>query len=459
MNNPPNKINQKNPNLTLSLNSLDNTINSSEKETQRQDVSKSFQSKMALEQSMAELRNFIDVVGPCETINSNKINQILSYRPKNLPKKSKEEEEYHRRLVEENKKLYLESIKQKQLKEQKIKEKQKLKKEKMNYYNKIWLNELIPNWIEIRKKDSTKFYFYEGLPDNLRGKIWLMCLGNRFSITKEYYEIEVKKAIDLLLEIQKKKTELSKINNNNENDKENNNIKLTKEEKEKFDRENSINIIDLDIERTFPYLNIFTHNSPLSDDLREILRAFVVSRPDIGYVQGLSFIAGMLILNMDKYKAFISMMNLILDPAILPFYKFDQKRIKTRLLLFKHIFYFNLPELCDYFDFIQIQPEHYFLNWNMTLFSHCVHIDIAMRIWDVYMIDGLKSIYAAAIVFLSHFEKKFLNMDFSEILNQINSIKLINFDEDTIIQGMKNVKFPDWIELEIIKLNEESIPL
>ncbi len=205
MNNPPNKIAQKNPNLTLSLNSLDNTINSSEKETQRQDVSKSFQSKMALEQSMAELRNYIDVVGPCETINSNKINQILSYRPKNLPKKSKEEEEYHRRLVEENKKLYLESIKQKQLKEQKIKEKQKLKKEKMNYYNKIWLNELIPNWIEIRKKDSTKFYFYEGLPDNIRGKIWLMCLGNRFSITKEYYEIEVKKAIDLLLEIQKKK--------------------------------------------------------------------------------------------------------------------------------------------------------------------------------------------------------------------------------------------------------------
>ena len=451
MNKQGNNKNLKNENLKLSLESIENTLNSSEKETLRQDHSKSLQSNIALEQSMAELRNYIDVVGPCESINSNKINKILSFRPKNLPKKSKEEEEYHRRLVEENRKIYLESIKQKQLKEQKIKEKEKLKKEKMNYYNNIWLNELIPNWIEIRKKESTKFYFYEGLPNNLRGKIWLMCLGNRFSITKEYYEIEVKKAIDLLLEIQnKKKDQLKNINNK---------IEISKEEKEKNDRENSINIIDLDIERTFPYLNIFTHNSPLSEDLREILRAFVISRPDIGYVQGLSFIGAMLILNMDKFKAFVSMMNLILDPAILPFYKFDQKGIKTRLLLFKHIFYFNLPELCEYFDFIQIKPEHYFLNWNMTLFSHCVHIDIAMRIWDVYMIEGLKSIYAAAIVFLSHFEKKFLNMDFSEILNQINSIKLINFDEDTIIQGMKNVKFPDWIELEIIKLNEESIPL
>ena len=420
MNKQGNNKNLKNENLKLSLESIENTLNSSEKETLRQDHSKSLQSNIALEQSMAELRNYIDVVGPCESINSNKINKILSFRPKNLPKKSKEEEEYHRRLVEENRKIYLESIKQKQLKEQKIKEKEKLKKEKMNYYNNIWLNELIPNWIEIRKKESTKFYFYEGLPNNLRGKIWLMCLGNRFSITKEYYEIEVKKAIDLLL---------------------------------------AINIIDLDIERTFPYLNIFTHNSPLSEDLREILRAFVISRPDIGYVQGLSFIGAMLILNMDKFKAFVSMMNLILDPAILPFYKFDEKGIKTRLHLFKQIFYFNLPELCEYFDNLQINPEHYFLNWNMTLFSHCVNIDIAMRIWDVYMIEGLKSIYAAAIVFLSHFEQKFLNMDFSEILNQINSIKLINFDEDSIIKGMKNVKFPDWVEIEIIKLNEETIPL
>jgi hypothetical protein len=129
MNKQGNNKNLKNENLKLSLESIENTLNSSEKETLRQDHSKSLQSNIALEQSMAELRNYIDVVGPCESINSNKINKILSFRPKNLPKKSKEEEEYHRRLVEENRKIYLESIKQKQLKEQKIKEKEKLKKE------------------------------------------------------------------------------------------------------------------------------------------------------------------------------------------------------------------------------------------------------------------------------------------------------------------------------------------
>ncbi len=51
-----------------------------------------------------------------------------------------------------------------------------------------------------------------------------------------------------------------------------------------INKENTISYIDLDIERTFPYLGLFKENSPFSEDLREILRAFVVSRPDIGYV-------------------------------------------------------------------------------------------------------------------------------------------------------------------------------
>lgn len=51
-----------------------------------------------------------------------------------------------------------------------------------------------------------------------------------------------------------------------------------------INKENSIEYIEHDIERTFPYLGIFKSGSPLAEDLREILKAFVASRPDIGYV-------------------------------------------------------------------------------------------------------------------------------------------------------------------------------
>ena len=405
-----------------------------------------------LEQSMLELKNYIEIVAPSDSDTIESVTNKLTFRPKNLPKKTKEEEDYHRKLVEENRKLYLESLHKKQMKEMEYKKRLEKKMIKMQKMSQIWLNEIIPNWTEKRKDKKIKEYFYMGLPDTVRGRVWMLCLGNRFSITKEYYEIQVKNSKEIL--------EKYKINKKEEmNDKTNNNIINDEIDLKIKDKEKSINIIELDIERTFPYLGVFRGDSPMAQDLREILRVFVISRPDIGYIQGLSFIAGILLLNMDKFKAFISLMNLILNPIMLPFYKMENESIQQRLKLFKQVFYFNLPELCEHFDELGLLPENYFLSWNMTLFTRDVNLELAKRIWDVFMVEGIKAIYSAAIVFLSHFESKLINMDFVEIMTCIGTIKNINFDEDMAIEAMKNVKIPDWVQLEIEKLNYENLPI
>ena len=408
-----------------------------------------------LEQSMLELKNYIEIVAPSNSETIESIANKLTFRPKNLPKKSKEEEEYHRKLVEENRRLYLESLQKKQMKELEYKKRLEKKMIKMQNLSKIWVNEIIPKWTEKKKDKKIKEYFYMGLPDNVRGKVWILCLGNRFSITKEYYEIQVKNSKEILEKYKINKKNENVINDINtiSNENEIKDISIIK------DKEKSINIIDLDIERTFPYLGIFKGDSPMAQDLREILRVFVISRPDIGYIQGLSFIAGILLLNMDKFKAFISLMNLILNPIMLPFYKMDNESIQQRLKLFKQVFYYNLPELCEHFDELGLLPENYFLSWNMTLFTRDVNLELAKRIWDVFMIEGIKAIYSAAIVFLSHFESKLINMDFVEIMTCIGTIKNINFDEDMAIEAMKNVKIPDWVQFEIEKLNDENLPI
>ena len=408
-----------------------------------------------LEESMLELKNYIEIVAPSDSETLESVTNKLTFRPKNLPKKTKEEEEYHRKLVEENRKLYLESLHKKQLKELEYKKRLEKRMIKMQKMSQIWINEIIPNWTEKRKDKKIKEYFYMGLPDNVRGRVWMLCLGNRFSITKEYYEIQVKNSKEILEKYKINKKNENTINDINtiSNENEIKDISIIK------DKEKSINIIDLDIERTFPYLGIFKGDSPMAQDLREILRVFVISRPDIGYIQGLSFIAGILLLNMDKFKAFISLMNLILNPIMLPFYKMDNESIQQRLKLFKQVFYYNLPELCEHFDELGLLPENYFLTWNMTLFTRDVNLELAKRIWDVFMIEGIKAIYSAAIVFLSHFESKLINMDFVEIMTCIGTIKNINFDEDMAIEAMKNVKIPDWVQLEIEKLNYENLPI
>ena len=227
--------------------------------------------------------------------------------------------------------------------------------------------------------------------------------------------------------------------------------------KQTLDKEKSINLIDLDIERTFSYMGVFKKDSQLGENLKEILRIFVVARPDIGYVQGLSYIAATLLLQMDKFQAFVCFMNIILSPNILPFYLLDEQNIKKRLDLFYDIFKINLPELFDHFKENEIMPEHYLLEWFMTLYTRNIYIDLAFRIWDIYMIEGIICLYKCAIVILTIHQKDYLQLEFSDVMNHLKNLDTYKYDEDKFIQSMNDVKFNDKIMNKIHQLNEEYL--
>ena len=412
------------------------------------------------ENSLNELKSYISLLGI--SFCSSYKDSHLSFRPTNLPPKTKEEENFHRKLVFENRQLYMDLLKEKQNNEKKYLEFLELKRQKQEKKAEYWLREIIPNWTFIKKNKNIKKYFYEGIPNSIRGKVWILCIGNKFSITRDYYEIEAKKSIQLLIKTNKK----NKPKNNDEIIENDDSSLLSLETKKvyaqyikkTFDKEKSINLIDLDIERTFPYLGVFKKDSQLGENLREILRIFVVSRPDIGYVQGLSYIAGTLLLQMDKFQTFICFMNIILSPNIFAFYRLDEESIRHRLELFNDIFECNLPILYKYFKKVEILPEHYLLEWFMTLFTRSIHIDMAFRIWDIYMIEGIIVLYKSAVVILSIHEKELLNLDFAGIMNKLKNLDANHYDEDKFIEKMSNVKFTDKIINKINKLNEDYLP-
>lgn len=95
-------------------------------------------------------------------------------------------------------------------------------------------------------------------------------------------------------------------------------------------RERSILIIDTDIPRTFPKLGgIFQHEGIYNAKLYRILEAFTMYRPDIGYVQGMSYVAATLLLFMDnEYQSFVTFCNLMTKYPIMPFYSFNDVLVR-----------------------------------------------------------------------------------------------------------------------------------
>jgi hypothetical protein len=89
-------------------------------------------------------------------------------------------------------------------------------------------------------------------------------------------------------------------------------------------RERSISIIETDLPRTFPALKFFVAESSHYNQLQRILEAFTMHRPDIGYVQGMSYIAAILLLYMEEHHAFVTFCNMITKYPIMPFYSFNE---------------------------------------------------------------------------------------------------------------------------------------
>ena len=209
--NTNNNVNNVNQITEMNINTSQNNLitNTNEEYYLKDNVSESVSTNefmesnisINIEQPIDELRSYINMIGLSipDSDNMKTNNDIMfnnqSFRPSNLPKKSKQEEELHKKLVEENRKLYLSYLKEKQTNEREQEDSFKKSKYKDSKQATVWEKEIIPYWFKKKRDNELKKYFYDGVPSSLRGKIWLMCIGNNFSITPDYYEIEVKKAI------------------------------------------------------------------------------------------------------------------------------------------------------------------------------------------------------------------------------------------------------------------------
>ena len=65
-------------------------------------------------------------------------------------------------------------------------------------------------------------------------------------------------------------------------------------------------------------------------------------RPDIGYVQGMSYLAGVILMysedEIDEQKSFQNFSNLMLKYPMMPFYTFNEDFVTRVLQLFKQLF-------------------------------------------------------------------------------------------------------------------------
>ncbi|KAJ8365679.1 hypothetical protein SKAU_G00145100 [Synaphobranchus kaupii] len=324
---------------------------------------------------------------------------ILENRPANLPAKSAEEALRHRQeydeMVAEAKKR---EIKEAQRKKKQMKERFKQEEIIANSMV-IWNTEILPNWESMRNTRRVRDLWWQGLPPSVRGKVWSLAIGNELNITHELYEIFLSRA---------KERWRCLSETSSETEAEDSGASLA-------DRESSLDLIKLDISRTFPSLFIFQKGGPYHDLLHSVLGAYTCYRPDVGYVQGMSFIAAVLILNLEEADAFIAFANLLNKPCQMAFFRVDHDLMLKYFAAFEVFFEENLPRLFNHFQSYNLTPDLYLIDWIFTLYSKSLPLDLACRVWDVFCRDGEEYLFRTGLGILRLYEDVLLQMDFIHI--------------------------------------------
>uniref|UniRef100_G1PUT3 TBC1 domain family member 12 n=1 Tax=Myotis lucifugus TaxID=59463 RepID=G1PUT3_MYOLU len=324
---------------------------------------------------------------------------ILEDRPSNLPAKSVEEalrhrQEYDEMVAEAKKREIKEAHKRKKIMKERFKQEENIANAMV-----IWINEILPNWEVMRSTRRVRELWWQGLPPSVRGKVWSLAVGNELNITPELYEIFLSRA---------KERCKSLSETSSENDTEDIGVSIA-------DREASLELIKLDISRTFPSLYIFQKGGPYHDVLHSILGAYTCYRPDVGYVQGMSFIAAVLILNLEEADAFIAFANLLNKPCQLAFFRVDHSMMLKYFATFEVFFEENLSKLFLHFKSYSLTPDIYLIDWIFTLYSKSLPLDLACRVWDVFCRDGEEFLFRTGLGILRLYEDILLQMDFIHI--------------------------------------------
>ncbi|KAG0370638.1 hypothetical protein BGZ54_005148 [Gamsiella multidivaricata] len=191
-------------------------------------------------------------------------------------------------------------------------------------------------------------------------------------------------------------------------------------------------IIQRDLARTFPQVDMFKEEGGKGQEmLGNILKAYSLYDPHVGYCQGLGFLVGPLLMNMDEKEAFCVFVRLMETYDMRTMFTLNMEGLQLRLYQFSALLSEHLPMLHAHLSFHSIHAAMYASQWFLSLFAYTYPLPLVLRIYDVVFTEGApETIMRVAVAFLKKNEEKLMQLQEFEDLLEVLSSKLYDVYED-----------------------------
>lgn len=305
-------------------------------------------------------------------------------RPTFLPPKSRKEEKKH---LKEFEKLVYGSL-EADRKLQKRKSKALVQKAKhLTNSADTWTNHILPHFATAVKDPRTKALWWSGLPNRIRGEVWATCVGNSLSISADTFNLALSKS-----------EQTEELLSRRQEDEHHGDMLLTSE---------SYELLQSSVARTFTNLRIFQNGGPLHKSLIQVLKAYLYYRQDVmvSYVEGVNYIAGLLLLYLPPIQCFITLANVLNRSLPLALYTKDEPVLNRFVAVYLARVAEVLPQLHKHLhQVLRIAPLVYLESMLNSFLARQATPDISSRIFDIYAFEGDAFLIRAVVAVLMSLE-------------------------------------------------------
>ncbi|XP_002660769.3 ecotropic viral integration site 5 protein homolog isoform X2 [Danio rerio] len=265
----------------------------------------------------------------------------------------------------------------------------------------IWEN-VINEWEDWskRKVGQIKVLTRRGVPAHLRAMVWqLLCDSGNVSVRPQYS--------DLLKSSSPSET-----------------------------------LIHRDLTRTFPHHQLFhNHQSISKETLFNVLKAYSVLDQEIGYCKGSVFIVGLLLTQMAEEEAFCVFVRLMKDFRMRELYKSSRDELGCCIYQFDSMIKEQLPELHSHFQTQGFQTSVFSSSWFYSIFLSSLPISAAMRIFDIFMCEGLEIVFRVGLAVLDMKQTELIKLDNEGMMKCLQNLESWESNPDLMIEAAYQIKY------------------
>jgi hypothetical protein len=215
--------------------------------------------------------------------------------------------------------------------------------------------------------------------------------------------------------------------------------------------------IEKDMHRTFP--GHVTLSSPAGQQaMYNVLHAYAALDPEVGYSQGMNFVAGIFLTYLSPPEAFTAFVLVMQERGLRDFYKPNgMQHLQARLWQLNQL----IPsKLRDYMEERMVLPVLYASGWLLTCFASEFPIKFSARVMDVMITDSYDlPMMKVAFHILSRWEDDILKLEDMEEIVDLLRKTIPSLPESTLQDLLTTALGPPWSDAQIELLRSLNNPL